>query len=788
MSEVVTVKNWIRLRGKEQPKAQVEHRYTDDLPKTFVELLAIEGYSWPEPMIEWDNVEQLAAVDVDFHSDNRPPRDYLLSQSGLLLPTPNMRWVSHGGGLRAIFFPAQGFAADECAALYLKNMLARGAAFFMRGARITSVELCTRTRHPKFPRGDEVCSPVLTSTAGDPREVVATLLGEQKDADPAAVAEWLEQNGWESGQRYDHERCLIDPEYPSHGQPVWVGDGGIVCLSCKSHGKCYAGYWVPGFIPFTVLIDPTAVNCVANPIRQAVYGLAHWEHARHIAEAIWGTGPHVEPIYRALLKLAHVKPGDSPEKQAAMQDLIRRVFFPEIRIAHCGSDWFHTTNWRPMSANGKREVLQDLPAVKYVREGTDRKGKVKVELASNTRKLGLLLNNGDLSEEGFPPLKLVRGVDFGWSETAAEVPIITVVPAVPPFRFYGADRRDMAWVQTYLDERFPGVRLDVLKLLVAAKGIAQKDPHEPPRIFIKGASGSSKTAHVTLAAELACEGIQSMRLTADLERSQRLVIEGTKRCLFQFIDEVDKAKLSAEKLTQFVLSVSRGVTYHQLHVGNAEMEGVPAICFAGCELPKVFRSDRQLARRVVFVNLESGILTTGKHWNETAGEIVGWRARESDNARAADMLVSEVMDRYRGFTFERIAEDLGFASILKSPEFDIDVDAPKREFFKAVCESPETTHSRWVGRHWRTFQPNSNEPLAEKFRAALDAVAGDFLDESATQPLVAAHWGEILGVPKLPITCDFDRHGSTLAVRFRRGKLRSPVCVYNGDCVPINPA
>jgi hypothetical protein len=78
--------------------------------------------------LEWDDIEQLAVLDVDYHSlplDQRPQLFQLEALALIVRPNPVMFWISRGRGLHLLFEPVGGLTAEEaaaCGGLHMKQL------------------------------------------------------------------------------------------------------------------------------------------------------------------------------------------------------------------------------------------------------------------------------------------------------------------------------------------------------------------------------------------------------------------------------------------------------------------------------------------------------------------------------------------------------------------------------------------------------------------------------------------------------------------------------------------
>jgi hypothetical protein len=774
----------VLIRGREQPRKDGKS------VASFREALAITDCAAPEPVIEWFGLDQLAAVDVDFHGDYRPTG--LEGDMHRLPVQPSWFWITHGGGARLIYQAQGDLTAHEIAVL---SIMTFGPAFIGQ----TGLEIKSETRHPAYPRGNDKCGMVWKSTT-NLSKARRLLLGERYgDLDSTevqeALDEWCEEEGWERGKAYDHTRCLINNTHPSHGTPVWVGDLGIHCKSCEANGDCYQGVEKPGWVPASMLVDldrPTRVNYLRN----AVKGFCHWEHARHIVAAeTYETGKRAQIGYRAMLKLWHLADA-TPEMREAINQRIERAFWPcpIVRTKGCWVDAEDLTT--PAKLTGLEKILQNLPAVQ-----TWNLKKKPATWTASSQKLGIFQGAFDLTGYGYPPLTPIQGVDIAQQvreayEGHAQVlgtpdrrPLIPVIiPCDPPFRFRYAKDRKIEWAEAHLKESFPGIDLNYLRYCICMVGLTQlgREP-EPPRTFVLGQSGSSKTATLHLATAMCGQSVGNCVFTDKQERLLQAYGEVSTTGTVALFDEIAKQRVSNADIQAGVLNMVQGKQYHRMYVGPAPIITPAAIFFCDTVLPPVFTEDIQLARRVVLVQLGAGINASQQpvNWKETCGcgDIRYWRKFLRDNADAADMIVSDVMDQYFNtatVNFEKIAKTFGYP-LLSEPIGDVDSDLPKKNLFEVVCE--DTAHDgtgQFAASGWKVVQMHSETPIAKALYEC--GVRGG--DSASLQALTGCQWGRVLGVPGVEL--DLKPHGQQIAIRFRLGKMRGKGTKFNADLKPAD--
>lgn len=120
-------KHSIQMRGRLQPQHEKEviRKETSDLLSTFGELLKLsfQDFKKLEPVIEWKRnklaIEHLAAADLDFHGVVAPDPDEIKDFINNLPLQPDYWWITHGGGVRAIFAARDGMTAEELAWVFV---------------------------------------------------------------------------------------------------------------------------------------------------------------------------------------------------------------------------------------------------------------------------------------------------------------------------------------------------------------------------------------------------------------------------------------------------------------------------------------------------------------------------------------------------------------------------------------------------------------------------------------------------------------------------------------------
>jgi DNA polymerase bacteriophage-type len=767
---------FVTLRGLHQPKPAGQ-KLTGDTPLDALKnALAEVNYPAPEPVIEWRAIDHLAALDVDCHDrelGQRPSPAQLETLVACVRPAPALHWQSHGRGLRLIYAAQSGYTAAELAAC---------AAVGVRSLDPTlTVEIVARTRHPAYPRPDypsagQVTQGVATADIGE----LARWMG--RDLDSTTIDAWLEEQGYERGKRYDHSRCPVDPLSASHSDPVLVGEHGISCFKCEGTGLTL-GSRQAGWFPWVALVG----GGVPSRVRTAVRNFCHWEQAKHIvAEDIGLTGALAERIYRALLKAVH-GPTDPRIGDAMLrgQGLVRMDGY-----------WVTADLARMHARDGLIERLDKLPAVHYMHRGCDG----QEALTLDTERLAVFRGVDDLTRFGYPRVQPVRGMKIYHQWQAGQDPHVVRAVVLPqhlqpeafrpfwPRYVQAAKRMPLQQAEAILEGSFPGINFPYIRLLIAARGCAESDLGQPPKIIVDGPSGAGKDASVKIAAALIGDNHQDVTWVPSADHFRMAIYEASRSAGLVSCAEIIKLARSghgdARANLNPLLSYERGATVRLLYMGPTQVRHVPALILTDTSIPRDLQCDEQLGRRFIYVHLSRKV-----DWQRSALSIPLWRTLKPENAQAANAIVSDVIDSYFAGTgpvvFEDIARQLGFCLLSQSGIGDgVDTKADLLDLFKACC-SPGAVpikNSKWKGRGWLEVTRDGRDPVSEAWRRVCDDLNDHFVE---SRRVTETDWGQLLGVNEL-VECDLLANGkSTLGIRFRIGSSRSSGMKVNGEIQPL---
>jgi hypothetical protein len=756
----------LTLRGLREP-ASAGRVFPGEPVEAFKAALLVADYPAAEPLLTWTNRGELCAVDADFEA----PPDGLEEFIRNVAPRPRFAWVTHGGGLRLIYSAAGPLAADELGAIASLAVLRR-----FPQARI---ELKTDTRHPAYDRAGARCGEVLEQI-GDRDTSALSALFVLSDCDDDRRNEYLADRGLELGRRYPHDQCPVDPHAPGQRDPVHVCEGGIYCYACAGRGVRF-GSRAPGYFPYVGLTG----NYIDSALRIAVENFAHWTHFKHVLEESYGLDPEIgECVYRAALKLRHGDDPRAPKTFTAGRDLLRL------------EQGWATTGGEPLTRNVEN-ILAELPAVQ------DAEGK-----PAASRVTFFAQPSVDLAGYGYPSLAPIWGCriasqfldvhGFGKvfqtpalrNDAMRELRAQYLPPRSRPFD------EETAW--GVVEEVFPGVNRDLVRLLIAARGASEMRAAMPPFIFVKGPSQAGKTGTVHLAASICGDAATGVDWQRNSERVRQGVLQAKATGSFVLLNEIMKKgqadRQSIEETLDFLLTLTPDSVSHRLYVGPVRLGWLPVVVLTDTVVPAELKQSRQLARRLIYAPIFGMV-----EWERTLQQIGSFdrfRIADPRHAAAGNVILSAVVDRFFRVprTLKDMAAELGYSSLDQSAEA-MDGQGALRALFDAVCDAPDARSLPvgMTGRGWKSIEPFHETRLSDLWR------------EIGQRKATECPWSNLLGVPgEVEIEIREGKSGKTY-MRFvadRRTKLDykvnreivpsaavelEPGPVENGSIGPRNP-
>lgn len=681
-----------------------------DAPLTAFRLyLAVRDYPAPEPLLMWKDRAAICAVDIDGVS---PPDTF----AATMKPRPWFAWRTHGGGLRLIYAATPLLTADELGAV---------ASLAVRHSHPTArVELKSDTRHPAYPRGEQHCGPVREQT-GDADTAELSALFAVAECSPMKRDQWLSERGLQIGRRYPHDKCPVAPAEPGHRDPVQVCDGGIYCYVCAGKGV-RLGSRHAGYFPYRAL----AGDYVDSTLRIAVENFTHWTHFEHVlAECCNLEGELAELVYRAALKLRH---GDDPR--------IAQVFAAGRDLLRTEQGW--TNAGGELYSKQIENIISELPAC------LTGEGKV-----SPTR-VAVFANPVDLTQHGYPPLVPVWGCRIASQFLDAASVGYTKVFHTAPLRPESARELRPTYIPEHarpiseenawqvIEEVFPGVNRDLVRLLIAARGVAEIQAAMPAFLFLSGPSASGKTGSVQLAASICGDATTAISWQRSAERVRQGVLQAKVTGSFCLLNEIlkdgQRDKAGVDETLDFLLNLTPDSVSHRLYIGPVRLGWVPVVVLTDTVVPAELKQSKQIARRLIHVPLFRRVEWERPLQDSGVGMLQRFRVADLRYAEASNVILSAVVDRFfrAPRTLKDIAAELGYHALDKAPEAS-ESEASLRAFYDAVCDAPDArgVPAGMQGRGWKVIERFLETPLTNLWR------------ELGERKCTETAWGQLLGVP-----------------------------------------
>jgi hypothetical protein len=753
------------LRGLRQKRSEGRLLEAAD-PVALLRLaLSIADYPAAEPVIEWDGTELLCCLDIDYHSlplHERPSDARLAVAVRETRPVPVAWHRSHGRGAKLYYTATGDYTAAELAAA--------AALLWSSRDRVATFELKSASRHPAYPRAGAPAGPVQwLEPSDDPAGAFRAWL--RRDATVADAAGWLAERGWQEGDRLDHEHCPIDPGHRSHGQPVFVGQLGILCHRCQASGL---GLSTPGFVPWSVLLGGVESN-----VELMLRNFTHWDHARLVLEHYCRLrGETLRAAYTAALKLLH-----SPDDER-----VGFVFHPALTgIVRVDGDWASIDGSVAWGGDRIRPIYRRMPATcKLGDDGKPRSDEAIVTVFGTPGK--------DLLQWGYPALTPVRGVRIYGQRLAypdGRLPFVS-----PAREFVGefapryrppTDRLALTAARAVLERTFPGINFEYLAFLIALKGIAESGTAQSPFALVVGPSGSAKSTTVHVAASICGDRVTEVVWTDSSERLRQSIKDGSDRGSFlvlnEFYKDAARSRTSPRAILDTFLGLTPDSTSHKLYTGPIRMGAIPATVLTDVMIPSELAQDPQISRRFVLVELQSRVDWAQSILAAGLSRPSLWRTRGKEEAAAADAILSWVVDELfdRPRTVPEIGAHLGLPMLEDAARAEEDA-ADARRLFELVDQAPPLTGSdaaRYTGPGWKVIDRTLPCELTELWSGRF--ADGDRGDEwSRSRRAAALDWSRVLGAePGIVLDVNGFR-GSKVYLRFRRGTSRKPTAV-NGE-------
>lgn len=584
-------------------------------------------------------------------------------------PKPWAWWITHGGGVRLLFHSYGDFEARELASMAAVSLQPRLPTAYFELVKITYHPLCTRIRGEVEQR----CSDINYGKQSLDGALAHWRGGAVSEVTDDDVAEYLMQRGMKPNARHEHELCPFDP-CASPGNPSVVTEAdGVFCFRCSSKGTRSRATW------------GELINGREHlRIVESAKALVPWQHVLHIIREDYGNrfaSDVCRWAYTGLVKFYH-QSGDPR---------LWRVGRTDYNLCRGQGMWLAADTLEPVQPAVGPERLAELPSCMWAK--VDENGEWK------DGPDGVLIDRHRTNEKlsGWHPLVMVRGAKL-WGRWLA-YPDQTIVRAEvnPAEAAYlpESKRVPLKDCEAKILESFPGLRLDYLKLCMAARGYAESGIGMVPLVIATGPSGAGKTKIIELAAVIL--GDQAVKVPRG--RWQESLGYQASRGGLVILDEFAKGYVG-DKLRSaldFLLEIDRTFYYRRLYAGPTQVHLNSAIFATNNKYGEELDEHEQVGRRAVRVRLTK----VTPDWTETngAGGLEFWRQANKDVCDSylswvTDELFSDVHNQHKT-SFHTIAADLGFSRLKDSADGD-GTDRRIREFFRALCKMKEDNGRGWI--------------------------------------------------------------------------------------------
>lgn len=714
-----------------------------------------------EPLIEWTDKDTLCVLDVDYHNvpiELRPSATEIQNIVSRIRPTPYCWHPSHGMGAKLYFLRTPGFSATELSAV-------AGLNYYQLDPRCT-FDLSKSTRHPLYKRSRDGRRPPVSNNQSGISSVnylygsgdlssIRRLLNSEVEYDD--IQDFLIERGWYVGQTLPHSQCPINPGYSSDEtkENVFVGDTGLFCHRC--YGRGLGSPSNPGFTSYGSLIGSTD-----NRIKVMVKNFCHLEHAKVVLQNIYPQIPlsTLCTIYEVLLKIVHSH--DDPRIQMTLRNGKGFIRGKGVWISVDGE-----TNLQ----KGLDAYVRSLPAVCIPTEDD-----FKLNIPATTA----FLNTGDISEYGYSDVSFIRGcriygVHLPYPEN--DVTKVVLKPdfhKVPPTYKPKSQRTPINEAWDLLDEAFPGIDHNYVKLLIASKGASEGRLAQCPYLLVTGPAGSGKTTTVNIVAGICGEIVSEPIWVPHIDRFRQSLMDAARTSGFICINEVFKNAISS-RLTHTqaldpMLSLTEESRSHVMYTGSVAFGRLPVIVLTDISVPQEVTDDMQIARRFIFYRLQRQI-----QWSDT---LVKRRIRphqfrklSAAHNEAADSILSDVIDTFfqEPMSLQEIAQQLDVVSLESYNEDVDDKTGVLLRFYQAVIESKPVTGPDAVRYNpllgWKRIDRIQENELNRLWNEICDGQTPETWCKSRI--VESEDWSKILKVDHVNVLCEMRAKNGVVILRFR---------------------
>jgi hypothetical protein len=557
----------------------------------------------PDVVIEGMPGAELSIIDVDCHHWPHPPSDEeLLAYASAVDPQPDAYWVSHNKGLKLLYIGPR------------HRLRAVKAAFSVPIS--FKIELLSHTRHPRAARSDKPtasCGPVSYNMTDPNSEFRFTLVGSVISELHQQALKKLQMEG---GKRYGHACCPIEPHVESSSTDcVVVLENGIFCHRCAGRGVTFRSTLKPGYMPFSAIIG-NGLTMFDELVKNRV----HWTHAfHHLQHCYPNLSPNIlQEAYRSSLVAKYES--DDPR--------IIDVFNPDLDILRGEGAWLNAKDFQVTKIDN--DIADGLPYCQDL--VTDKNGKKK-KILDRVRRSQVK----NRSPEGYLPVCPYRGITF--SSDDQSIPVELQPQQKHKIELLANPQSEEA-AFAHIEKSFPALDRRYLMGCLSAAICAEAGSGPPPMLCCSGPSGSAKGETIRLAASMLGEDAVKVQLDDNPEafmRSIGMLLAAGHR--FLVFDEFGKIPGLAKKMSS-ILQIGSVVNWRPLY----ENHRVPTRCrgaffFPCVRFPDFLHSNTEFIRRTRHVRLHLKV----PNWAMTSeGDTATWRDRTTENARAANSLLTSL--------------------------------------------------------------------------------------------------------------------------------------------------
>jgi hypothetical protein len=555
----------------------------------------------------------------------------------------------------------------------------------------------------------------------------------------------LEKLSMDAGCRYNHDRCLIDPDSGSVAtECVVVLDQGVFCHRCKAQDQHFRqDQSLPaGYTPFSLVVGSSTTFFEA-----LAHNLVHWTHGRLVLMH------HYPKLSENILELAYHK--TLVARWGKDDPRICQVFNANLDFVWSKVGWLEARTFNPTKVD--RDAADSLPYVQYVQRD-DTKRKVRIDKSRRSR----VINRQPV---GYVPIHPIRGIYLGTDTDS--IPVVVSGTNKHAIRLL-TDPMGENDAFKAIAAAFPKLCPNYLKACLAGMICAQRGSGQPPMLVCTGPAGSGKGETVRLAASFLGDVAPKLQLSDDPEafiRSIGVLLASGHHSLV--LDEMGKVRKLIEKINA-LLQVGRDITWRLLHCSQQITSHCDAAFFFPCvSFPDFLKNSVEFCRRTRHIRLHFRT----PNWAETSGgDTIKWRDRNPSNAEAANSLLTHVyrLCQEHRFNFIAVAERLGLGSLGEN-EGGVDPEVFKKLYRYARNECGQ----RKLIQDCPSFKKGWVDLNASEAKKLIDIIVA--LDEPddikharaiAKRNLEAVACNDVLGITEVLIRCNIKIHGTRWALRF----------------------